>query len=71
MENYFYQKWYFQYLHDEYPNLTFNNIEYKIISQFNIKEIKYSLKDFNNYKRKKFKKININENNKKIQIQLS
>jgi len=51
MENYIYQKFYFQYMHDEYPNLAFNNIEYKIISQFNIKEIKYSLKDFNYYKR--------------------
>ena len=36
------KKFYFKYIHDEYPNLTFNNIEYKIISQFNIKEIKYS-----------------------------
>ena len=40
MENYIYQKLYFQHLDDEYPYLAFNNIEYKIISEFNIKEIK-------------------------------
>ena len=32
MEKYIYQKYYFQYIPDEYLNLTFNNIEYKIIS---------------------------------------
>ena len=32
IEKYKYQKYYFQYMDDEYPNLTFNNIEYKLIS---------------------------------------
>jgi len=53
IEKYKYQKYYFQYMDDEYPNLTFNNIEYKLISDYiySIKAISYIVKDFNAYKK--------------------
>ena len=43
MENFICQKLYFQYMHDEYPKLSFNNIEFK----YNIKKIMYTIKNFN------------------------
>ena len=53
IEKYKYQKYYFQYMNDEYPNLTFNNIEYKLISDYiySIKAISNIVKDFNAYKK--------------------
>ena len=51
-EKYNCQKLFFQYMNDEYPNLSFNNIEYKLIKDFNIKKISYTIQDFNAYKKK-------------------
>lgn len=37
-----YQKYYyFQFMNDEYPNLSFNNIEYKLIKDYKIKTVNY------------------------------
>ena len=40
-------------MNNEYPNLTFNNIEYKLISDYiySIKAISNIVKDFNAYKK--------------------
>ena len=41
MEKFLCQKLYFQYMHDEYPNLSFNNIEFKLVNEYNIKKNVY------------------------------
>jgi len=66
MEKFNCQKLFFQYMNDEYPNLSFNNIEYKLIKDFNIKKISYTIQNFNAYKKKKLRNMNINENKEKF-----
>ncbi len=38
---------------DEYPNLSYNNIEYKLINDYNIKKVYYKMQELRNYKQKK------------------
>ena len=65
-EKYNCQKLFFQYMNDKYSNLLFNNIEYKLIKDFNIKKISYTIQNFNAYKKKKLRNMNINENKEKF-----
>ena len=48
---------------DEYPNLSYNNIEYKLINDYNIKKVYYKMQELRNYKKKKNTIYNIKKEN--------
>ena len=63
LETYKVQKIYFEYMIDEYPNLSYNNIEYKLINDYNIKKVYYKMQELRNYKKKKNTIYNIKKEN--------